>query len=1434
MKRKMLISIALIMIMLLNCVMPLFVVNAAEGAEIQLNSNLFKAVKASLEAQGIEVEMNEVTHTFTLSEEEKASIKKLLLNEGAISDLTGLDAFSSLEVLELSGNNLTKDSNLGVLNNLPNLNYLDLSTNKLEDISEIRGLVDRLRDPAGSGKIILSGQNVMSVQSVYINTEEDSDNEEKAKFTLPTILELAGYIKSCWKNVRMVPQALTDLQKENGVIMNTPPFLSVDSIPMYVNDENYQIDVNIWSEEGKYGTPYYGMLEVTIYIHDDPTEAASVSNPNKAAENILNGSMFKLYFVTFDKSSEAITTMDTNLYNAIKEQLTAGQTKNPELSSYRYEVDTNGEIIYGEYYYTEIISGKNKGCRKLTEKGGAGRSYLYNPATDKIYKYVSDDAELKSENELNLKVEATNIYETDGSMKAGYRVSGSGDGKNLYIDAYDDARTFVIDDAVLTNKIPSLILNNKQIRDLSGLEYFVGLNSKLNVSHNYLEDINPLYNMEYQKENWEKQIVDDYTKWLKTREYGNLQQSVTEIENAEKTMKDNTKLINEAYDKIIETLKEMAKIQKEEGKDAEYAKSLEEKAKSIESIIDSIKGKTSEDNKFTPGYLSYINGYTDSEKGYIDGSLEKINKELDNVYDFLANLYEVYNDEYKLTSLLAPNVNYLTYDEYQTYEKTTKDSLTSAKGLLTEQINFIKTLEQQHALTQLDKDLISKIFNVTFTIDENKENGETPISKYFDEEFSKKALSRKQCVDYLNDFREIALYSEMANYCLIKRMNNETADDYCYNVEYLKNRIKNLKTEEIPTDLEERVLKLIEENMSDSYFDVYKNYEEQTRSYSLIQYGYIKEQVGKENYYNDKAGSLNVNTGKGEYKFLNRLATYRNETVNKDNLIESAKPKDNIPKTYTDVEGTTKNYMSDLLTKAGCSGNGDITSAVSDLDVPKQKTYEIIMSEGNDYKSTEEVELNKLDELPLYNQLMTLAKKLLNGDISKYVKLARLKDLNISYNADINIDRIAELQSLYTLDASYCYIADVSKVDWSSMPNLKRLYLGYNFISNMDALTKLPNIKVLDLSNNLLEGKLEITEQQFQSLFKNMEELNLSGNKISDVTSLLIYLDYISGGNYANYLAREDTLNIDLTNQDIQLVIEEPISLEDYPTTINVELPKIFTQLQKIDTERTSFGETSQRGRVEFEGSYVTLNTRTPGDKIAKVVVIAQTGDGSPVTTCVGEGTTATIRYTVVSNSDDDQDDDVDPTPDTNTNTDTPKPNTNTQKPDTNTNTDSPTLPDPSDEVVDTSDLGYEEGEEFVKGVLAQTPVSDFKTILLNGSDYEVVVTAEKDGEEVTSGYMKTGMYVKVLDDEGKPVQDQDGNLLVYQVVVKGDINGDGSADAADSVLIKKYRTEVINLEGAQFESADINNDKVVDVMDSKLLLYHRAEVQGFNLNYTK
>lgn len=144
--------------------------------------------------------------------------------------------------------------------------------------------------------------------------------------------------------------------------------------------------------------------------------------------------------------------------------------------------------------------------------------------------------------------------------------------------------------------------------------------------------------------------------------------------------------------------------------------------------------------------------------------------------------------------------------------------------------------------------------------------------------------------------------------------------------------------------------------------------------------------------------------------------------------------------------------------------------------------------------------------------------------------------------------------------------------------------------------------------------------------------------------------------------------------------------------------------------------------------------------------------------------------------------------------------------------------------------LGYEVDEEYVLGVATKTPVSEFKTKLT--SDYTVVV--KKDGRIITNGYMETGMYVEIKDENGNTVRENNGHLLVYQVIVRGDVNGDGVADSLDSRLIKAYRNEVTNLLSAQEKAADINSDGHINILDSKLLLYHRAEVKGYNLDYVK
>ena len=56
--------------------------------------------------------------------------------------------------------------------------------------------------------------------------------------------------------------------------------------------------------------------------------------------------------------------------------------------------------------------------------------------------------------------------------------------------------------------------------------------------------------------------------------------------------------------------------------------------------------------------------------------------------------------------------------------------------------------------------------------------------------------------------------------------------------------------------------------------------------------------------------------------------------------------------------------------------------------------------------------LSPANELHIYEQLMTLANKIINGNVERYVTLPRLKSLDISYNADLdNLEGITTLTS---------------------------------------------------------------------------------------------------------------------------------------------------------------------------------------------------------------------------------------------------------------------------------------------------------------------------------------------------------------------------------------------------------------------------------------
>ena len=161
-----------------------------------------------------------------------------------------------------------------------------------------------------------------------------------------------------------------------------------------------------------------------------------------------------------------------------------------------------------------------------------------------------------------------------------------------------------------------------------------------------------------------------------------------------------------------------------------------------------------------------------------------------------------------------------------------------------------------------------------------------------------------------------------------------------------------------------------------------------------------------------------------------------------------------------------------------------------------------------------------------------------------------------------------------------------------------------------------------------------------------------------------------------------------------------------------------------------------------------------------------------------------------------------------------------------------PEEPTPGDELE--IELGYPiKNDEYVTEVKSKTSLEDFEKKLLGENNIGVKIET-KDNEDLTDEeFVSTGMKVKLLDENNNPLLDSEENPIVYTVVVKGDINGDGSADLIDSKLIKAHRNEVqgCSLTGEKFEAADINNTGTINYIDSNLLKLHIMEVENYNLN---
>ena len=396
MRKKMLISIVVISIILLNCIAPILQVSAGTDVKILFERNLYESLKEDLQKRGVEAIYNDAQRTIIINDDEIAKVTTLSLSNSELTDLTGLEVFTNLSWLDLSGNKLTKDSNLEVLNSFSGLKYLDLSSNEIEDLSMVTNIKD-------VETLNLHNQKFDVVEVIQVDSSESSNQYTGITYPLPKILtDFVDYIPSEWlieKNYLKDP-----LDYETDVSGQIAPYIHWSGF----DHENLKI---IYAT--KTATSYFvhkGMVKISIRVVD--------------SSSTLYNSEINLYFVTADSSERGIYIKDTNMYNAIKKQLTRGQRENEELVS--YAGNTNPRHIYNRYF--------------------------------------------------------------------------------------DEAQTLVIDIDDLVNKIPSLNLNNKRIKDITGIEKFIGLETKIDLSGNYIKSIDKIVELEKNQETEEallRQRVND-------------------------------------------------------------------------------------------------------------------------------------------------------------------------------------------------------------------------------------------------------------------------------------------------------------------------------------------------------------------------------------------------------------------------------------------------------------------------------------------------------------------------------------------------------------------------------------------------------------------------------------------------------------------------------------------------------------------------------------------------------------------------------------------------------------------------------------------------------------------------------------------------------------------------------------------------------------
>lgn len=146
------------------------------------------------------------------------------------------------------------------------------------------------------------------------------------------------------------------------------------------------------------------------------------------------------------------------------------------------------------------------------------------------------------------------------------------------------------------------------------------------------------------------------------------------------------------------------------------------------------------------------------------------------------------------------------------------------------------------------------------------------------------------------------------------------------------------------------------------------------------------------------------------------------------------------------------------------------------------------------------------------------------------------------------------------------------------------------------------------------------------------------------------------------------------------------------------------------------------------------------------------------------------------------------------------------------------------DTVINASDIGIASCNLTIKAFTKEieirelNPGTTVEKYIENNSDVYEIYNKEGEKQEAKA-LIGTGYTMCIYDGEEK---------TEVNLIVKGDVTGDGKANYEDSARIIYHRLEKEMLEGEYKKAADINKDGQINGIDSTMLIYHRLGLDAY------